>query len=91
MNWFIPQEILVPISIIHSLVLLPLLPTRLPSEDDRGGDLENRSQWLQAGLLSLPPLTFDVNKRLGNPGVYKREQRAFLKTHDKMLVPLRAL
>lgn len=56
---------------------------RLGHEEERY-DLDNKSQWLEAGTLTLPPVMFDVNKRLGNPSQYKEEQRAFLKTHDKM-------
>jgi len=55
----------------------------LPHEEDKV-ELENKSQWLEAGVLSLPPIMFDVNKRLGDPCQYKEEQREFLKCHDKM-------
>ncbi|XP_063677294.1 bridge-like lipid transfer protein family member 1 isoform X2 [Bolinopsis microptera] len=56
---------------------------RLPHEEDKV-ELENKSQWLEAGVLSLPPIMFDVNKRLGDPCQYKEEQREFLKCHDKI-------
>ncbi|KAL5264461.1 hypothetical protein ACHWQZ_G005527 [Mnemiopsis leidyi] len=56
---------------------------RLPNDEDKV-ELENKSQWLEAGVLSLPPVMFDVNKRLGDPCLYKREQREFLKCHDKV-------
>ena len=47
-------------------------------------DVENRSQWLQVGNVTIPPIMCDVNKRLANPAFYMEHQRKFLKVHDRM-------
>eukprot|EP00116_Pleurobrachia_bachei_P016615 sb/3476877/ len=56
---------------------------RLPVEEGDWEGSEERSNWLQVGLFSLPPVLIDVNKRVADPTHYKKEQRAFLKMHDQ--------